>query len=159
MHKSIISMKINRINSLPGVDSISSVSLLINRIGNGGSTLDFKKIIVLHDNYLVSKDNISEMKSHMEEIVREESNDETPKVYSENLKSYIESITGETEEVFIISGFYDFVDQMNFMEIVYYLFGSYKISVFNTLSSPENKNDFTFCQTNIQKFLNYILEK
>lgn len=152
-------MKINRINSLPGVDSISSVSLLINRIGNGGSTLDFKKIIVLHDNYLVSKDNISEMKSHMEEIVREESNDETPKVYSENLKSYIESITGETEEVFIISGFYDFVDQMNFMEIVYYLFGSYKISVFNTLSSPENKNDFTFCQTNIQKFLNYILEK
>ena len=158
MSKSIISVKINRINILPGIDSISSVSLLINRIENGGSTLDFKKIIVLHDNYLVSKDNIEEMEAHIETL-REDPKSETSKVYSENLKNYMESIIGENEEIFIVSGFYDFMDQMNFMEIIYHLFGSYKINVFNTLSSPDNKNDFSFCQSNIQKFLNYILEK
>jgi hypothetical protein len=158
MSKSIISVKINRINILPGIDSISSVSLLINRIENGGSTLDFKKIIVLHDNYLVSKDNIEEMEAHIETL-KEDPKSETSKVYSENLKNYMESIIGENEEIFIVSGFYDFMDQMNFMEIIYHLFGSYKINVFNTLSSPDNKNDFSFCQSNIQKFLNYILEK
>jgi len=120
--------------------------------------LDFKKIIVLHDNYLVSKDNIEEMEAHIETL-KEDPKSETSKVYSENLKNYMESIIGENEEIFIVSGFYDFMDQMNFMEIIYHLFGSYKINVFNTLSSPDNKNDFSFCQSNIQKFLNYILEK
>ena len=59
MSKAIISLKINRINSISGVDSISSLSILINRLGDK-SSMDFKKIIVLHDDYIVSKDRIEE---------------------------------------------------------------------------------------------------
>ena len=99
------------------------------------------------------------MKSHTEDLLKEDPTEETPRIHSENLKGYLESMIGDTEEIFIVSGFYDFMDQMNFMEIVYHIFGSYKINIFNTLSNPENKNDFSFCQSNIQKFLNYILEK
>jgi hypothetical protein len=45
MSKAIISLKINRINSISGVDSISSLSVLINRLGDK-SSMDFKKISV-----------------------------------------------------------------------------------------------------------------
>ena len=58
MSKAIISLKINRINSFSGVDSISSISLLVNRLGEK-SSMEFKKIIVLHDNYVIAKEKLS----------------------------------------------------------------------------------------------------
>lgn len=156
MSKSIISIKLNRINSLPSIDSISSISLLINKIQNGGSTVDFKKIIVLHEDYLVSKNNMEKMKIHLDEVVKEET--ESPRIHSENLKGYLQSLVGETEEIFMVSSFSDINEQMGFMEIVHYLFGPYKLNVFNTLS-PLIDNDLSFCQENIQKFLNYLVKR
>ena len=85
MSKAIISLKINRINSISGVDSISSVSILINRLGDK-SSMDFKKIIVLHDDYIVSKDKIEEMKVNINDISEEVISSELSRIYSENLK-------------------------------------------------------------------------
>jgi len=158
MRKAIISLKLNRINSLPRVDSISSLSLIINRIGNGTSSVDFKKIIVLHEDYLVSRDRIGEMKSHISEISSD--SNEIVKVYSENLKNYLSSqLEEDLEEIFIVSGFTDPLDQIYSTEILYDLFSPYKINFFNTLYSSENLSDFNFCQKNIERFLNYISQK
>ena len=155
MSKAIISLKINRINSISGVDSISSLSILINRLGDK-SSMDFKKIIVLHDDYIVSKDKIEEMKVHINDISEEVISSELSRIYSENLKGHIESILGDLEEIYIVSGFPDFLDQMNSMIILYNLFGSYKLNLFNTLVHQDKETDFSFCQTNIKKFLTYI---
>lgn len=155
MSKAIISLKINRINSISGVDSISSLSILINRLGDK-SSMDFKKIIVLHDDYIVSKDRIEEMKVHINDISEEVISSELSRIYSENLKGHIESILGDLEEIYIVSGFPDFLDQMNSMIILYNLFGSYKLNLFNTLVQQDKETDFSFCQTNIKKFLIYI---
>jgi len=155
MSKAIISLKINRINSISGVDSISSLSILINRLGDK-SSMDFKKIIVLHDDYIVSKDKIEEMKVHINDISEEVISSELSRIYSENLKGHIESILGDLEEIYIVSGFPDFLDQMNSMIILYNLFGSYKLNLFNTLVQQDKETDFLFCQTNIKKFLTYI---
>ena len=100
MSKAIISLKINRINSISGVDSISSLSILINRLGDK-SSMDFKKIIVLHDDYIVSKDRIEEMKVHINDISEEVISSELSRIYSENLKGHIESILGDLEEIYI----------------------------------------------------------
>ena len=155
MSKAIISLKINRINSISGVDSISSLSILINKLGDE-SSMDFKKIIVLHDDYIVSKDRIEEMKVHINDISEEIKSSESSRIYSENLKGHLESIIGDLEEIYVISGFSDFLDQMGSMEIIYNLFGSYKLNLFNTLVQQDKETDFLFCQKNIKKFLTYI---
>jgi len=155
MSKAIISLKINRINSISGVDSISSLSILINKLGDK-SSMDFKKIIVLHDDYIVSKDRIEEMKVHINDISEEMKSSELSRIYSENLKGHLESMIGDLEEIYVISGFSDFLDQMESMEIIYNLFGSYKLNLFNTLVQQDKETDFLFCQTNIKKFLTYI---
>jgi len=155
MSKAIISLKINRINSISGVDSISSLSILINKLGDK-SSMDFKKIIVLHDDYIVSKDRIEEMKVHINDISEEIKSSDLSRIYSENLKGHLESIIGDLEEIYIVSGFPDFLDQMNSMIILYNLFGSYKLNLFNTLIQQDKETDFLFCQTNIKKFLTYI---
>jgi len=85
MSKAIISLKINRINSFSGVDSISSISLLVNRLGEK-SSMEFKKIIVLHDNYVIAKEKLSEVKNHIEEFSNSESQD-IERIHSENLKN------------------------------------------------------------------------
>ena len=158
MPKAIISLKINRINSISTVDSISSLSLLINRIGDN-SLMDFKKIIVLHEDYIVSEDRIEEMKAHINDISEEVKSSELTRIYSENLKGHLESILGDLEEIYIISGFPDFLDQMDLMVIIYDLFGSYKLKVFNTLVPQDKETDLLYCQTNIKKFLGYISQK
>ena len=155
MSKGIISLKINRINSISGVDSISSLSILVNRLGDK-SSMDFKKIIVLHDDYIVSKDRIEEMKVHINDISEEIKSSESSRIYSENLKRHLESIIGDLEEIYVISGFSDLLDQMESMEIIYNLFGSYKLNLFNTMVQQDKENDFLFCQNNIKKFLSYI---
>jgi len=155
MSKAIISLKINRINSISGVDSISSLSVLINRLGDK-SSMDFKKIIVLHDDYIVSKDRIEEMKVHINDISEEMKSSELSRIYPENLKGHLESMIGDLEEIYIVSGFSDFLDQMDSMVIIYNLFGSYKLNLFNTLVQQDKETDFLFCQTNIKKFLTYI---
>jgi hypothetical protein len=155
MSKGIISLKINRINSISGVDSISSLSILVNRLGDK-SSMDFKKIIVLHDDYIVSKDRIEEMKVHINDISEEIKSSESSRIYSENLKRHLESIIGDLEEIYVISGFSDFLDQMESMEIIYNLFGSYKLNLFNTMVQQDKETDFLFCQNNIKKFLTYI---
>jgi len=155
MSKAIISLKINRINSISGVDSISSLSILINKLGDK-SSMDFKKIIVLHDDYIVSKDRIEEMKVHINDISEEMKSSELSRIYSENLKGHLESMIGDLEEIYIVSGFSDFLDQMDSMVIIYNLFGSYKLNLFNTLVQQDKETDFLFCQTNIKKFLTYI---
>ena len=158
MPKAIISLKINRINSISTVDSISSLSLLINRIGDN-SLMDFKKIIVLHEDYIVSEDRIEEMKAHINDISEEVKSSELARIYSENLKGHLESILGDLEEIYIISGFPNFLDQMDLMVIIYDLFGSYKLKVFNTLVPQDKETDLLYCQTNIKKFLGYISQK
>lgn len=158
MPKAIISLKINRINSISTVDSISSLSLLINRIGDN-SLMDFKKIIVLHEDYIVSEDRIGEMKAHINDISEEVKSSELTRIYSENLKGHLESILGDLEEIYIISGFPNFLDQMDLMVIIYDLFGSYKLKVFNTLVPQDKETDLLYCQTNIKKFLGYISQK
>jgi hypothetical protein len=155
MSKGIISLKINRINSISGVDSISSLSILVNKLGDN-SSMDFKKIIVLHDDYIVSKDRIEEMKVHINDISEEIKSSESSRIYSENLKRHLESIIGDLEEIYVISGFSDLLDQMESMEIIYNLFGSYKLNLFNTLVHQDKETDFLFCQNNIKKFLTYI---
>jgi hypothetical protein len=155
MSKGIISLKINRINSISGVDSISSLSILVNKLGDN-SSMDFKKIIVLHDDYIVSKDRIEEMKVHINDISEEIKSSESSRIYSENLKRHLESIIGDLEEIYVISGFSDLLDQMESMEIIYNLFGSYKLNLFNTMVQQDKENDFLFCQNNIKKFLSYI---
>ena len=118
--------------------------------------MDFKKIIVLHDDYIVSKDRIEEMKVHINDISEEIKSSESSRIYSENLKRHLESIIGDLEEIYVISGFSDFLDQMESMEIIYNLFGSYKLNLFNTLVQQDKETDFLFCQNNIKKFLTYI---
>jgi hypothetical protein len=98
------------------------------------------------------------MKSHISEISSD--SNEIVKVYSENLKNYLSSqLEEDLEEIFIVSGFTDPLDQIYSTEILYDLFSPYKINFFNTLYSSENLSDFNFCQKNIERFLNYISQK
>jgi hypothetical protein len=48
---------------------------------------------------------------------------------------------------------------MDLMLIIYDLFGSYKLKVFNTLVPQDKETDLLYCQTNIKKFLGYISQK
>ena len=157
MSKAIISLKINRINSFSGVDSISSISLLVNRLGEK-SSMEFKKIIVLHDNYVISKEKLSEVKNHIEEFSNSESQD-IERIHSENLKKYLGSILSDLEEIYLVSGFSDFEEQMLSIESLFYLFGSYKLNLFNTLDFQDKDSDFLFCQSNLKKFFSYISQK
>ena len=157
MSKAIISLKINRINSFSGVDSISSISLLVNRLGEK-SSMEFKKIIVLHDNYVISKEKLSEVKNHIEEFSNSESQD-IERIHSENLKKYLDSILSDLEEIYLVSGFSDFEEQMLSIESLFYLFGSYKLNLFNTLDFQDKDSDFLFCQSNLKKFFSYISQK
>lgn len=157
MSKAIISLKINRINSFSGVDSISSISLLVNRIGEK-SSMEFKKIIVLHDNYVIAKEKLSEVKNHIEEFSNSESQD-IERIHPENLKKYLDSILSDLEEIYLVSGFSDFEEQMLSIESLFYLFGSYKLNLFNTLDFQDKDSDFLFCQSNLKKFFSYISQK
>jgi hypothetical protein len=157
MSKAIISLKINRINSFSGVDSISSISLLVNRLGEK-SSMEFKKIIVLHDNYVIAKEKLSEVKNHIEEFSNSESQD-IERIHSENLKKYLDSILSDLEEIYLVSGFSDFEEQMLSIESLFYLFGSYKLNLFNTLDFQDKDSDFLFCQSNLKKFFSYISQK
>ena len=157
MSKAIISLKINRINSFSGVDSISSISLLVNRLGEK-SSMEFKKIIVLHDNYVIAKEKLSEVKNHIEEFSNSESQD-IERIHSENLKKYLGSILSDLEEIYLVSGFSDFEEQMLSIESLFYLFGSYKLNLFNTLDFQDKDSDFLFCQSNLKKFFSYISQK
>jgi len=157
MSKAIISLKINRINYFSGVDSISSISLLVNRLGEK-SSMEFKKIIVLHDNYVISKEKLSEVKNHIEEFSNSESQD-IERIHSENLKKYLDSILSDLEEIYLVSGFSDFEEQMLSIEFLFYLFGSYKLNLFNTLDFQDKDSDFLFCQSNLKKFFSYISQK
>jgi hypothetical protein len=156
MSKAIISLKINRINSNTSVDSISSLSLLVYNLGEVNSSMEFKRIIVLQEDYLVSEERIEEMKVHINEISEEAKSSKTSRVYSENLKGHLESILGNLEDIYVVSGFSDLQDQIDLMIIINDLFGSYKVRVFNTLFGGDKKTDFSFCQSNIEKFLEYI---
>ena len=104
----------------------------------------------------MSNDRIEEMKVHINDISEEIKSSDLSRIYSENLKGHLESIIGDLEEIYIVSGFSDFLDQMNSMVIIYNLFGSYKLNLFNTLVHQDKETDFSFCQTNIKKFLTYI---
>jgi hypothetical protein len=157
MSKAIISLKINRINSFSGVDSISSISLLVNRLGEK-SSMEFKKIIVLHDNYVIAKEKLSEVKNHIEEFSNSESQD-IERIHPENLKNYLDSILSDLEEIYLVSGFSDFEEQMLSIESLFYLFGSYKLNLFNTLDFQDKDSDFLFCQSNLKKFFSYISQK
>jgi len=157
MSKAIISLKINRINSFSGVDSISSISLLVNRLGEK-SSMEFKKIIVLHDNYVIAKEKLSEVKNHIEEFSNSESQD-IERIHPENLKKYLDSILSDLEEIYLVSGFSDFEEQMLSIESLFYLFGSYKLNLFNTLDFQDKDSDFLFCQSNLKKFFSYISQK
>ena len=159
MSKGIISLKINRINSFPRVDSISSISLLINRIGESPSIL-FEKIIVLHDDYLVSKNKFPEMRNHISDATEEVKSSDLSRVYSENLKRHLDNILGDLEEIYIVSGgFSDIRDQISLMEIIHHLFGNYKLNYFNTLDLHDKETDYLFCQSNLKKFFSYISQK
>jgi DNA mismatch repair ATPase MutS len=156
MSKGIISLKINRINSFPSVDSISSLSLLVNRIGESPS-VSFEKIVVLHDNYLVSKDKFSEMKNHISDSTEDTKTSEVSRVYSENLKIHLNNLLGDLEEIYIVSGgFSNLEDQINLMEIVNHLFGNYKLNYFNTLDIQDKETDYLSCHSNLKKFFSYI---
>ena len=156
MPKAIISLQINRINSFPSVDSISSISLLVNRIGESPS-ISFEKIIVLHDDYLVSKDKFTEMRNHISDATEEVKSSNLSRVYAENLKRHLDNILGDLEEIYIVSGgFFNFEDQISSMEIIQHLFGSYKINYFNTLDVQNKETDYLFCQSNLKKFFSYI---
>jgi hypothetical protein len=157
MSKAIISLKINRINSFSGVDSISSISLLVNRLGEK-SSMEFKKMIVLHDNYEIAKEKLSEVKNHIEEFSNSESQD-IERIHSENLKKYLDSILSDLEEIYLVSGFSDFEEQMLSIESLFYLFGSYKLNLFNSLDFQDKDSDFLFCQSNLKKFFSYISQK
>jgi hypothetical protein len=118
--------------------------------------MEFKRIIVLQEDYLVSEERIEEMKVHINEISEETKSSKISRVYSENLKGHLESILGNIEDIYVVSGFSDLQDQIDLMIIINDLFGSYKVRVFNTLFGGDKKTDFSFCQSNIEKFLEYI---
>jgi len=156
MPKAIISLQINRINSFPSVDSISSISLLVNRIGESPS-ISFEKIIVLHDDYLVSKDKFPEMRNHISDATEEVKSSDLSRVYAENLKRHLDNVLGDLEEIYIVSGgFFNFADQISSMEIIHHLFVNYKLNYFNTLDLQEKETDYLFCQSNLKKFFSYI---
>ena len=156
MPKAIISLQINRINSFPSVDSISSISLLVSRIGESPS-ISFEKIIVLHDDYLVSKDKFPEMRNHISDATEEVKSSDLSRVYAENLKRHLDNVLGDLEEIYIVSGgFFNFADQISSMEIIHHLFGNYKLNYFNTLDLQEKETDYLFCQSNLKKFFSYI---
>ena len=156
MPKAIISLQINRINSFPSVDSISSISLLVSRMGESPS-ISFEKIIVLHDDYLVSKDKFPEMRNHISDSTEEVKSSDLSRVYAENLKRHLDNILGDLEEIYIVSGgFFNFMDQISSMEIIHHLFGNYKLNYFNTLDLQEKETDYLFCQSNLKKFFSYI---
>lgn len=155
MDKAIISLKINRINSLSGINSISSLSLIVNKIGEINSSIEFKRIIVLHENYLISRDKIFEIENHIKDIENLGS-EEIIRIYPENLKNYICSLLGDLEEIYLISGFPNNKDQIGLIESLFDLFSSYKINIFNTLDYKDKESDLIFCQSNLKKFINYI---
>jgi hypothetical protein len=154
MNKDIISLKVNRINSFPGIDSVSSISLLINRLGTNPS-IEFKTLLITHDNYIISRDRLEGMNQHTEDLKKEDS-DKFIKIHPENIKSYLESILSGIDEIYMISGFSDLEDQMDCTELVLNLFRSYKVKLFNTMNSPEKESDLLFCQSNLKKFIKYI---
>jgi hypothetical protein len=155
MHKAILSIKINRINSFPGVDSISSISLLLNKIGER-SSMEFKKILIDHENYIISKERLKEIESISDNLVKEDSGDMI-KVHPENLKFYLQSLLEGIEEIYVVCGFSDTLDTMYSTELFVSLFyDEYVLRVFNTLDSTEKNSDLEFCQSNLKKFFKYI---
>lgn len=155
MDKAIISLKINRINSLSGINSISSLSLIVNKIGEINSSIEFKRIIVLHENYLISRDKIFEMENHIKDMENLKS-EEIIRIYPENLKNYICSLLGDLGEIYLISSFPNNEDQIGLIESLFDLFSPYKINIFNTLDYKDKESDLIFCQSNLKKFINYI---
>lgn len=159
MSKGIISLKINRINSFPSIDSISSISFLLNKVGDSPS-VSFKKILVLHDNYLVAKDKFPEMKNHIIDSSEGLDSSDILRINSENLKIYLDRLLEDLEDIYIVSGgFSDIRDQISLMEIIHHLFGNYKLNYFNTLDLHDKETDYLFCQSNLKKFFSYISQK
>jgi hypothetical protein len=156
MSKAIISLKANKINSESGIDSISSFSILINKIIEGGSFLEFKKIIILHDNYNISKEHLENGKNWIEEISAEIESSETVRIHPENLKNYISYVLSGITEIYIVSGFSDIKDQKESLEWINEIFDFEKIHVFNSIGVMEKKDPLLTCQDYLKNFLKYI---
>jgi len=156
MSKAIISLKANKINSSYGIDSISSLSLLTNKIVEGGSYLEFKKIIILHDNYIISKEHLENAKDYIDEITEGIQSEEIVRIYPDNLKNYIDSILLGITEIYIVSGFSDIEDQKQSLEWIKDIFDFEKIHVFNSIGISEKKDELSTCQEYLKNFLKYI---
>ena len=158
MTKSIISFTFNRINSQEGIDSISSLFLLINTIKEGGSEIKFEKIIVTHEEYRILPNRINEAKKVVEEIgiLKQNSLLKTTSLHPDNLKAFLNSLLDDSEEIYLVSSFESLEEIKSAISWIYDIFPSERSHIFNSLEKRGGKSDIDICKNNLDKFLGYI---
>jgi|688.fasta_scaffold406703_2 hypothetical protein len=158
MIKSIVSFTFNRINSVNGIDSISSIFLLINTIEGGESKIKFEKIIVTHDEYRIDPERTQEAKKVVEEleIIKQNSLLKTTRLHPENLKPFLNSLLEDSQEIYLVSSFESLEEINSCISWVYEIFPGERSHIFNSLERRGEKSDIDICKDNLNKFLEYI---
>lgn len=127
----------------------------------GNSSFHFEKIIIPHEEYIISPERILESKKVISEMetLKQENLFKTRKIYPENLKSFIHSILDGFEEIYIVHGFSGIEDFNRSSGWISEIFPKDKTTIFNTMEKSNGDSEAETCHHNLNRFLDYISQK